>query len=350
MFSLETHAEPHEVAVFLVRHGQRIDETAAGRAWQAANADRWFDPPLTDEGRRQAGDAAEQLKSFIRGKGAAIFAPFSRVYTSPLLRTLQTAEQFGAVLQLPVTPAPGIATCTAAFKRHGARGCPLLGTARARAACAGIAHVEEFDPAYDGTAELGTDGGCDGAGCDSFVGTVARLARREGAAFAAAQQAAATTSASGSSGGAGGGERQRIPSVLVVTHREGLRDLSQLTGNPFVKTKYCCIGLFGYFSYGEGGGGSGTGGSRAAIWSLRHSPEDFEPLLRDALLEGAGSGGSIAGDAPMREVVDAYAESEENTKAPRRIAHDGRAYTRVQFEKYYGGTAEWDVAAPAQAV
>ena len=48
-------------------------------------------------------------------------------------------------------------------------------------------------------------------------------------------------------------------------------------------------------------------------------------------------------------VNDPYAEGEENTDAPRRIAHDGRAYTRAQFERYYGGAHEWDAATPSQA-
>jgi len=323
-----------EVAVFLVRHGQRIDETPAGVAWRR-QTDRWFDPPLTDEGREQAASAAAQLGCFMAAH-AAEYAPFSRVYASPLLRTLHTAEQFGIALSLPVAPVAGLATCTAAFKRHGPDANPLLREQRAREECPGAA-MEPFDAAYEvpprdadggggGGGDGGDGGGGDGAERDPFVAAVVVLAQREAAARSAAGGAA---------------QKAAKAAVLVVTHREGLRDLSQRTAAPFVKTKYCCVGVFGCALAGGGGAAAvARGAGSGATFSLVHAPEQFEALAVD--LPGAGGGAA--------EVVDAFAEGEENTQAPRRIAHDGGRYTRAQFVQYYGGTAEWDAASDAPVV
>ena len=112
------------------------------------------DPPLTDEGRQQARNAAVQLRSFMAhsqseyapfpricclllpfglvhiGPGLDLsrprYAPFSRVYCSPLRRCVGTAVEFGKELGLAVAPLAGLATCTAAFKCHGAAENPLL--------------------------------------------------------------------------------------------------------------------------------------------------------------------------------------------------------------------------------
>jgi len=330
----EADAAGAGVAVFLVRHGQRIDETPAGVAWRR-QTDRWFDPPLTDEGREQAASAAAQLGCFMAAH-AAEYAPFARVYASPLLRTLHTAEQFGIALSLPVAPVPGLATCTAAFKRHGPDANPLLREQRAREECPGAA-MEPFDAAYEvpprdadggGGDGGGGGGGGDGAEHDPFVAAVVALAQREAAARSAA----------------GGGGAAQKAAVLIVAHREGLRDLSQRTAAPFVKTKYCCVGVFGCTLAGGGGAAAvarGAGGG--ATFSLVHAPEQFEALAED-LLGGAGGGAAEV-------VVDAFAEGEETTQqAPRRIAHDGGRYTRAQFVRYYGGTTEWDAASDAPVV
>jgi hypothetical protein len=58
--------------------------------------------------------------------------------------------------------------------------------------------------------------------------------------------------------------RQPRPAILVVTHREGLRDVGLLTAEPFMKTFYCAVALFGH--------------QRERGWSTRYSPEEFQRL------------------------------------------------------------------------
>ena len=123
------------VAVFMVRHGERIDECAAGASWREQAGDRWFDPPLTERGREQAATAARRLQDFLNqhrqqheqhlqndSSKSAIgdiieIDSFDAVYCSPLLRTLQTAEQFGKVLDIPVKPLAGMYMCVRACVR-----------------------------------------------------------------------------------------------------------------------------------------------------------------------------------------------------------------------------------------
>jgi len=90
----------------MVRHGQRIDETQHGKEWRKSAGSRWFDPPLTEEGKEHAIQTATQLQQFLK-RHEDDFQPFEKVFCSPLLRTVQTAEQFGAVFNLPVAPSPG---------------------------------------------------------------------------------------------------------------------------------------------------------------------------------------------------------------------------------------------------
>lgn len=67
---------------YLVRHGEKIREKG--------------DPGLSDIGREQAKHTAVYLSRF----------PITAVYTSPLLRTKETAHIIGLHLQIPVTLEP----------------------------------------------------------------------------------------------------------------------------------------------------------------------------------------------------------------------------------------------------
>lgn len=58
----------------------------------------WSDEPLNDRGKRQA----QALGQALRGRG------ISRVVSSPLVRSLQTAEIIGQILDLPVLPHEGL--------------------------------------------------------------------------------------------------------------------------------------------------------------------------------------------------------------------------------------------------
>ena len=82
--------------LYLIRHGQSANNlrkralAERPRIASAASVPRMADPPLTDLGERQARLAAELL----RHEGIA------RLYCGPMLRTLQTAQIIGAVLNL----------------------------------------------------------------------------------------------------------------------------------------------------------------------------------------------------------------------------------------------------------
>ena len=83
-----------EVKVWIVRHGERVDE-APGNAWVKSGAGNpwWFDPPLTENGHKHAELVATKFRD--------AFAAERRVdviYTSPLLRTVQSAAKFSAVM------------------------------------------------------------------------------------------------------------------------------------------------------------------------------------------------------------------------------------------------------------
>ena len=82
--------------LYLIRHGQSANNLRAQalaehpRTTPAAAAPRMADPPLTDLGELQARLAGESL----RDEGV------TRLYCGPMLRTLQTAQTVGAMLDL----------------------------------------------------------------------------------------------------------------------------------------------------------------------------------------------------------------------------------------------------------
>ena len=73
---------------YLVRHG-KDDGTVRGG---------WSGQPLTDEGKAQA----DELASFVQGSDLAI----KHIYSSDLLRAMQTAQSVADKLHLPIVPMP----------------------------------------------------------------------------------------------------------------------------------------------------------------------------------------------------------------------------------------------------
>ena len=188
----------------------------------------------------------------------------------------------------------GIATCTASFKVHGPTKNVLLPFRAIVKSCEHAHLIESFDHEYDLDAETG-----------HFVPTIARLA----SAACAAHQLATTFRRHSSINGGGtsnarsdsdslndsqsmkGAQKESVnacvshdaiqgalqddgentddespswafccgraasgrssvlgpcPTVLIVTHREGLRDVGLLTSRPFMKTRYCGVAIFSY--------------------------------------------------------------------------------------------------------
>ena len=221
-----TETAPERTApteIFLVRHGERVDETAEAPLFYLNCGDRGWDPPLTQEGRRQADHAGRELLRAHQLK------PFSCVLYSPCLRTLETAARIATVLGLPLRCVPGLAECAAAVKSR---------------------RIASFDPSNTScsrphrflTQEQAV------AHCPAGVRFLPPEPRYEK--FAAAVERAAAT---------GGGWGR----VLCVTHREGIRDLSEATGvRGRIKTRYCCIARFAYDQHADA----------PAAWTMLEAP------------------------------------------------------------------------------
>jgi len=75
--------------VVVARHGERLDYVSrdAGFNW-TAQADRPYDPPLTEHGKDQALKLGMHLASELKRLGVP---PVSSIYTSPFLRCRQTS-------------------------------------------------------------------------------------------------------------------------------------------------------------------------------------------------------------------------------------------------------------------
>ena len=73
---------------YLVRHGKDDDTVRGG----------WSGQPLNDEGKAQA----DELASFIQRNDLGI----KRIYSSDLLRAMQTAQSVADKLYLPIIPMP----------------------------------------------------------------------------------------------------------------------------------------------------------------------------------------------------------------------------------------------------
>mmetsp|Transcript_49112 Transcript_49112/g.87647 ORF Transcript_49112/g.87647 Transcript_49112/m.87647 type:complete len:283 (-) Transcript_49112:1477-2325(-) len=176
--------------VWMVRHGERLDEVDRNRWIKMATRRTWHDPPLTSRGKDQAVLAARSLLEHARQRS------FDAIYTSPLLRCMQTAEQIAKHLDLPVVAVPGLAECAAAVRQHGLSSSTFRSEEELSAQCAMDFTMSPKLMDFD-------------------------------------TQLRALASTKG-------------PDLLVVTHREGLRDTSALTPTPFRHTPYCCVAHFRY--------------------------------------------------------------------------------------------------------
>jgi len=125
----------------VVRHGERVDESAGAKEWKRrTRKERRFDPPLTDAGAEQAREIATiLLAEHARGT-------ITRLWTSPLARCLATAHELSLVLEVPVSVVPGLASCAAAPRRVGVENLQLLSLRQMRALCPRIDDVQREAP------------------------------------------------------------------------------------------------------------------------------------------------------------------------------------------------------------
>lgn len=326
------------VEVVLLRHAERVDETAERGEWARSCGDRYWDPPITQRGLRQSRDAGEALHLEHARR------PFSCIYVSPCLRTVQTAAEFAQVLGLPLRCAPGLAECAAFVARKGIAsfrptsangggcGCGRGAGSGAGAASAAAAELppraSRPPPRFLTEAELavhcreGTHFLDRDHTYEGFFACVARIAaaERDARICGAALGSEAATAAAAAAGAAAS------PSVrvLMVTHREGIRDLCTLAGAPHRRTPYCCAALYALDAtpVAAGGGGSSTW---APAWRLLSPPSERPGWLGPSPCT-TDAGPAPSGMAPAHGSTDVLlAELDAGRLAAEDFARLGRA-------------------------
>jgi len=254
----------------MVRHGERIDEVPDPSIIH--NLPRW-DPPLTRNGYKQGAEAGVRLQA------EHTRLPFDRVLVSPCARTLQTASYLAASLSnIPLQPVPGLAECAAAVQKPGiasfeptlrsAGKAAFLTPAEATEFLARGARIEPIEPRYD----------------EDFERCVNRLASEACA--------------------------RGLARILIVTHREGIRDLAKLAGvRGRVSTGYCCIATFRFASSANG----------QAQWTMLTSPTtkalpplpplaSVPPIAPMAAAAADGGGEGVQTGKPAKGAVNLQAE------------------------------------------
>ncbi|CAN0410788.1 unnamed protein product, partial [Ectocarpus sp. 12 AP-2014] len=201
--------------VWHVRHGERCDEVRGDerRAWEKSprcKAGGWFDPLLTSYGHVQACRAGEHLKGLPFNRQQKQPGSFDVVYTSPLVRAVQTAVCISQSLgNLPLQVVPGLCSCTAALSQ--------IGYSSAEAT---LLTDEDIIEAFPGVTILPRDP----LAPTSFGGAASWLAAK----------------ACEKKGAGSDGDGKCFSRVLAVGHREGTRAMA----GRKVPTPHCCIGIF----------------------------------------------------------------------------------------------------------
>eukprot|EP01084_Bolivina_argentea_P083853 151800_1 len=127
--SHETYAQPKSISVlntsnnlqlWLIRHGERMDEvhTNESQRWaRDTSRNRLFDPPLTQNGLKQATERGYiLLKHLSKYKIYKNYYP-KYIYSSPTQRTIGTAMKIAQVLNLTIKIIPGLSSCAAAVQK-----------------------------------------------------------------------------------------------------------------------------------------------------------------------------------------------------------------------------------------
>ncbi|CAM9288515.1 unnamed protein product [Choristocarpus tenellus] len=193
--------------LWLVRHGERADEVSGveGERWRrsASARQRWYDPPLTLTGHHQARQAGHFLGYQLNNIG------FTRIYTSPLLRAVETSINISKELDgLPVQVLVGLCECASAVRLNGVENIQLLSDVDIRRQFPQVNLVPR-DASVPETF-LGA--------CDWLASSSCRVSSRK--------CPGSNTCCDGI--------------ILAVAHREGIREL---VGQTFA-TPYCSIGRF----------------------------------------------------------------------------------------------------------
>ncbi len=192
--------------LIIVRHSERIDEVDANYwckkvreiaplTWRDTNS-ILNDPPITGNGVALANTAASSIKQFISAKDATSEV---RVYTSKLIRSVQTAYQIALQLHVPLYVCTGLALTAAA-----------VGEANGLFQFVTVEEIKDLCPGVEIIC-------CDDSALDHHVPATHWLS-------------AITAIAN------------RDHTNIIVAHRETIRNLCTYR----VKTPYCCIALVNY--------------------------------------------------------------------------------------------------------
>ena len=196
--------------LFILRHGERLDE-ADSRRWHKEcqieaktpplrHIDHvWADPPLTADGVAQAEAAcATMVKLLQRHAAEKGLPPIDKIYCSKLRRAAQTAVPLARALGLPIYFSSGL-SASSAYLQQVHRHYQFLSMAQLQEIVGSDVVTVDADEALQMP------------GVGHWYPPLHFLARRE-------------------------------ETVLVVAHREALRDLA----NVRFHTPYCCMGEFAY--------------------------------------------------------------------------------------------------------
>lgn len=200
------------VCLWLVRHGERVDETCEAQAFFRECDEEggcWRDDaPLTERGRGQAEACGLRFRDAVAGQDAA--PPPFLLFTSPLQRAVATAEEMAFVLGVQsVEVLPGLSECAAAVRQEGLReSYPKMQFARGA-----------YKPARPVLFRIDPDRGDGEMLGDRFKDALARAAR-------------VTADA-------------ELRHAVVVCHREGLYDtieaISPRRGGALGRMPYCAV-------------------------------------------------------------------------------------------------------------
>jgi len=199
--------------IVVVRHGERLDE-ADREAWRRHCKERpheRLDPPLTENGWRQAAAAGQEVRRALRCAGQEESVPL--LLSSPTSRTISTAAAVGAELGVQEIVPDYSLNCCAAGLRYGV-GHPLLSRTPAEAMLGPHCKVT-----------------CTPRGNPAKIDELNKQ-RHDDAFVLLVQDLAA---------------RQPAGSLLVlVTHREGIWQLKRHLGLPLTRASYCSVDFVRY--------------------------------------------------------------------------------------------------------
>mmetsp|Transcript_6517 Transcript_6517/g.9091 ORF Transcript_6517/g.9091 Transcript_6517/m.9091 type:complete len:243 (+) Transcript_6517:1958-2686(+) len=131
--------------LIVVRHSERMDEVNMKEWEELLEQDslwRATDPPITTNGINIARNAAEKIILLIGetlSNGGRKFKEI-RIYSSMLLRAIQTAHQIALKLSLPVHLSSGLATISASVRKAG-DSFPFQPLERLRSLCPGVEYI-----------------------------------------------------------------------------------------------------------------------------------------------------------------------------------------------------------------